>query len=209
MALRETIEDVKSTIKYWWLYLVLGVLFIVGGIMLAADPISAYIGLSIFASVWIFVSGIFSVAFAASNSKILPGWGWYLAGGILELLLGLLLMCFPGIMAVAIPFILGFWLMFRGISIIAGSMDLKSLQVSNWGWALVLGILIVVLSFLVFAYPAAAGAGLSIFMAAAIIVLGIASIAFSFMLKSAKNHIQDIAKKVEDFEKKIEENKSL
>ncbi len=206
MTLKRTMEEVKSTIKNWWLFLVLGILLIAGGIMLAGDPVDAYIGLSIFASVWIFVSGVFSITFAVSNSQVLPGWGWYLAGGILEFLLGVLLMCFPGIMAASIPFILGFWLMFRGISIIASSMDLSSLKVPNWGWLLVLGILIVLLSFLFFANPAAAGMGISLLLAATVIVLGIASIVFAFQLKSAKSRIDEVAKKIEERIDYLKEN---
>lgn len=199
--LRETIKDVKRTVKNWWVYLILGILYIAGGILLACYPGATYIALTVFISVWILISGLFSVIFAVSN-RALSGWGWYLAGGILELFLGLLLVCYPQIMAAVLPFVVGFWLMFRGISIIATSMDLSTWKIPNWGWVLAFGILVVILSFLAIIFPVATGAGISFFVAASVIALGIGTLLFAFKLKSIKSDVDGV---VERIEKRLEE----
>ena len=90
------LKEVKRTVKNWWLFVVLGIFFIIGGIWVMTTPLETYITLAIIFSVMIFVNGIFDVVFSISNSKIINGWGWYLAGGILEILLGIVLMNYPG-----------------------------------------------------------------------------------------------------------------
>ncbi len=90
------LKEVKQTVKNWWLFAILGILLIIGGIYVITVPVESYVTLSIFFSVMIFVNGIFDVVFSISNSKIINGWGWYLAGGILEILLGIVLMNYPG-----------------------------------------------------------------------------------------------------------------
>ena len=70
------------------------------------------------------VSGLFEIAFALANKKGISSWGWYLAGGIIDLILGIFLMASPGLSMEVLPFVLAFWIMFRGFSATGYSMDL-------------------------------------------------------------------------------------
>ena len=71
------------------------------------------------------VSGILEVFFAAGNKKTISSWGWYLAGGIIDLLIGIYLVFYPLVSMELIPFIVAFWLMFRGFTLCGYSTDLK------------------------------------------------------------------------------------
>jgi hypothetical protein len=80
--------------------------------------------------------GFFETVFAISARKSLQGWGWTLASGLLDIVIGAYLLTYPAVTMAILPFVLGFWLLFRGFSAIGFSFDIKSYGDSNWGWFL-------------------------------------------------------------------------
>ena len=110
------IDKMDYAVKNWWLSLLVGLLYIIVAIYLMFAPLASYVALSILFSVSMFVSGLFEIAFALANKKGISSWGWYLAGGIIDLILGIFLMASPGLSMEVLPFVLAFWLMFRGFS---------------------------------------------------------------------------------------------
>ena len=101
------IDKMDYAVKNWWLSLLVGLLYIIVAIYLM-------------------------FAFALANKKGISSWGWYLAGGIIDLILGIFLMASPGLSMEVLPFVLAFWLMFRGFSATGYSMDLKRYGTRNW-----------------------------------------------------------------------------
>ncbi len=181
--MKSFIEKIGFAIKNWWISLLLGILYIGVGIWLLVNPLASYTVLSIMFSIFMFVSGLFEIIFAVTNKDIIPTWGWYLAGGIIDLLIGILLIGSPGLSMAVLPFILAFWLMFRGISGIGYSMDIRRYGSNNWGWYLLLAILVIICSIAIIWVPAA-GALTFVFMAAyAFIAFGIFRIVIAFALK--------------------------
>ena len=79
-----------------------------------------------------FVSGTLEILFAVTNRKNISSWGWYLASGIIDLILGIYLMANIGLSMAVLPFIVAFWLMFRGFASTGYAMDLKRYGTRNW-----------------------------------------------------------------------------
>jgi uncharacterized membrane protein HdeD (DUF308 family) len=184
--MKSSIEKNGFSIKYWWLSLVLGVLFIIFAIWLLMDPLSSYAALSILFSIFMFISGIFEITFAISNRNSISSWGWYLAGGIIDLIIGIILIGSPGLSMAVLPFVLAFWLLFRGVSGIGNSIDLRGYGVRNWGWYLFIAILAILCSIGILWVPAA-GALSFVFMAAyAFMIFGIFKIVVAFDLKKLR-----------------------
>ncbi|MDR0940842.1 MAG: DUF308 domain-containing protein, partial [Bacteroidales bacterium] len=151
--MKTIIEEVNEAVKLWWLSLVLGILFVALGIVMMFTPGLTYMALALVFSIGMFVAGIFEITFSISNRKTLSGWGWYLASGIIDLLFGILLISIPELSLAVIPFLVAFWFMFRGFSVIGFSVDLKQVGNTNWGWYLVFGILIIVCSTVLLFHP--------------------------------------------------------
>ena len=103
------IDKMDYAVKNWWLSLLVGLLYIIVAIYLMFAPLASYVALSILFSVSMFVSGLFEIAFALANKKGISSWGWYLAGGIIDLILGIFLMASPGLSMEVLPFVLAFW----------------------------------------------------------------------------------------------------
>jgi Uncharacterized conserved protein len=81
--------------RHWYLLLILGIIFIVVGLWVFSTPILSYATLSILFAVSFFVTGILEIVYAISNRKEMNNWGWSLVGGIIDLLIGILLMALP------------------------------------------------------------------------------------------------------------------
>ena len=108
------IDTINFGVKNWWVSLLLGLLYILIAICLMFTPLASYVALSVLFSVSMFVSGTLEILFAVTNKKNISSWGWYLASGIIDLILGIYLMANIGLSMAVLPFIVAFWLMFRG-----------------------------------------------------------------------------------------------
>ena len=143
----------EKQVKHWWLSVLLGVLLIAMGIWVMLTPVQSYITLSLFFSAVIFVSGITGVIFTLSNKNRMKGWGWQLTGSILDLIFGTILMIYPGLSMMVLPFIVGFWFMFNGFSTIGLSGELKRMGWKSSGWGIASGILSIILAVIIIMNP--------------------------------------------------------
>lgn len=191
------LEDLKNAVKNWWVTLLTGILFIITALLLMFYPFDGYAMLSILFSICMFVSGIFEIAFSVSNRDNLSGWGWYLASGIIDLLMGLFLMCYPMMSMAVLPLIVAFWLMFRGFSMTGFSMDLQRYGSKNWGWLLAGGILTVLCSLAIIWYPVGGALSVVYIVAFAFLFMGMVRIMISFDLKQLKNDNEKLRELIE------------
>ena len=177
-------NEIKHSVKNWWTSLLLGILYIIVAIWLMFSPVSSYVALSIIFSVSMLVSGIIEIAFSISNRKGIPSWGWYLVGGIIDLILGIYLIAYPLVSMEVIPFIIAFWMMFRGFSATGYSIDLKRYGTRDWGWYMAFGILAIICSLLILWQPAV-GALYAVYMISfTFLVIGLFRVMLSFELKN-------------------------
>lgn len=183
-------STIESSIKNWWISLLLGVLYLFAGFWVFRTPMESYVTLSIVFSAFILVSGIFEVTFALSSRNQIQGWGWYLAGGILDFIIGGLLISHPLMTMAILPFYVGFWLLFRSIMAIGFAFQLYALGVSNWGWLLFSGILTLLFSILLLMNPIFAGLSIVYMTAFAFIFMGIFRMFLAFDLKKLKKHFK-------------------
>ncbi|MDL2315252.1 DUF308 domain-containing protein [Bacteroidales bacterium OttesenSCG-928-C19] len=190
----DLLNSVKNTVKYWYLPLIAGILFVIVGVWIFATPIESYLVLAILFSISFLISGISDIIFSVSNRKELDNWGWVLALGIISTILGGVLIIHPEISITTLPLFVGFVVLFRAISAISISIDLKRLRFPDWGYMLALGIIGTILGILLLFNPFAAGITLIIFTGFAFILLGIYSIYFSAKLKKIKNTSRKISK---------------
>ncbi|MFY0256062.1 HdeD family acid-resistance protein [Chitinophaga sp. 30R24] len=183
---------VRNNVKYWWLYLLNGVIFLIAGFIVFSNPFNSYVLLSIFFSVTFFVTGIFEISFAIGNRNNHNGWGWSLASGIVDMVLGIILMLYPSVSMAILPLFLAFWFMFRGISLIGFSIQLHADKIPHWGWLLVGGIGLIIIAIAILDNPKLGVAAILGLMAAAFWVTGIFSIVFAFRLKHIKKEMRDL-----------------
>jgi uncharacterized membrane protein HdeD (DUF308 family) len=180
------IETISSTLKHWYLPLIVGILFIAFEAYIFTIPLTAYATLSFMFSFAFYISGFGDIFFATSNKDSLDGWGWYLVSGILTTLLGVYLMIYPGVIMTILPFVVGFAMLFRSIQGLGFAIGLKKYGTS-WGTLAFISVLGILVSFYLLVTPIA-GAGLIVTLTAlSIIVVGLYGIMLSLQLKKLKD----------------------
>ena len=180
--IKPTTDTIKKGIGYWWLYLLTGLVLVGIGIWVFISPAEAYVSLSILFALGMLITGMLETVFSISARKLIDGWGWTLAGGILDVVIGTYLLSYPLVTMQVLPFILGFWLLFRGFSAIGLSLHIKSLT-KNWGWLLLLGIFISFFGFMILIFPAIGVLNIILWTALSFIAAGIFRIVLAFKLK--------------------------
>ena len=186
------ISKVSGTIKNWWVFLILGVMLLISAYWMFATPVESFVGLASLFSALIFVSGLFSVFFAISNKEDIDNFGLYLAGGILDVLIGFILLKYPGLTLVLFSMFIGFWLLFRGFNLISVSFKIKKIGDANWGWILFFGIMVVVFAMMSIVNPLI-GAGYLVYtLAFTLVLFGVANIALALKLRKLKSNVQEI-----------------
>ena len=96
-------NEIQHSVKNWWTSLLLGIVYIIVALWLMFSPVSTYVALSIIFSVSMLISGILEIIFAFSNRKGVPSWGWYIVGGLIDLVLGIYLIAYPMVSMEVIP----------------------------------------------------------------------------------------------------------
>ncbi|MBD0776825.1 DUF308 domain-containing protein [Maribacter polysiphoniae] len=177
------LNSAQKAIKNWWISILIGLLYIFVGVWVIQTPLESYISLSIIFSVFIFVSGIFQITFSISNKNEMKEWGWYLAGGILDLIIGLLLIAHPMMTMAILPLYVGLWLLFQSILSMGLSFQLKSAGIPRWGILLFWSIVTLLFSFLLLANPFFAGLSIVYMTAFAFITAGIFRLFLGINLK--------------------------
>jgi len=183
------VNTIKNGIKNWWWFLIMGIMSLVAGAAIFAKPAESYITLSVLFSIIMASTGFSQIVFSISERRYLKNWGWTLVSGILDFALGTYLMIYPAITMATLPFIVGFYLLFRAIYLIGASIELSSIGIKGWGWLLTGGVVLLALGFLTLYYPAVGAIGIVACSGYAFIVSGIFSIVLAFQLKSFKARI--------------------
>lgn len=176
-------KTLQNEVKHWYLPLLSGLLFIGIGIYTFTNPIGSYVALSFLFSMSFLMSGFFEIAFSIINRKEMDNWGWTLIFGLITAVMGILLLMHPEISLTILPLYVGFLMLFRSISAIGYSLELKNYKVKNWGYLIFLGILGIVFSILLIRNPLIAGMTVVIWTGMALITTGIFNLFLSFKLK--------------------------
>ncbi|WP_075602485.1 HdeD family acid-resistance protein [Saccharicrinis aurantiacus] len=173
----------KNSVKHWYLLTISGLIFIALGIWVFATPLESYLTLAFIFTLSFLVSGTSEIIFAISNRKEIDGWGWTLSMGLLNVLIGIILLIHPGISITTLPLFVGFSVMYRSIYAISMSIDLRNYGIMEWGNLLALGIIGLLFSFILIANPLFSGLSLVVITGSAFVIVGIYTIYYSIKLK--------------------------
>jgi len=179
------ISVIKSAIRHWWIFVISGILFFALSILVISNPAVTYIGLTIYFAVIFLLHGLFEIFFSISNRSTINSWGWYLAIGILDLVIGFILLSNPLFAASIVSLLIGFWLMFKSVSIIARAIDLKNHGMNGWGFLISAGVLGIIFSFFILFNPEIGAGTLVLLTSFAFAVIGLFYIMMGVKLKSA------------------------
>lgn len=184
--LSSLIEQSKQAVRHWWLLLVVGIALLAVGILVFIYPARSYLDLSVLFGWLILFSGVMEVVLAARSRHFVTGRGWMLAGGIIEIILGAILVFNVALSAVTLPIFLGFWLLMRGFSTIGLASDMHVLGIRGSGWTVLTGVLLLICSLWMLLQPLAFGTtAVVVWVGLSLLFAGISTVSLSLQLRSA------------------------
>jgi len=133
--------------RWWWVILLVGIMLVLGGFAYWFWPVAGYaIASQIFG--WLLIlAGVVQLCVAAGPDHP-RGWGWWIAGGMIDLFIGFMLVRSVILSELVLPYFLGVIFLYWGIESIVSSSYRQSGKL--WWLNLVNGILLAVIGFFFF-----------------------------------------------------------
>ena len=184
---RTFFKSIQNSIKYWWVPLLVGIIFIGLGIYNLLNPLASYTSLSIIFSVLFLISGISEMIFAFANKDEMDNWGWTLTFGLVTSIVGFILIANPLSAMEALAYYIGFLILFRSISGISYAIDLKNFSVNHWKYLLFVSLLGTLFGIVLIWNPILAGLTIVFWLAMGMITIGLFAVILGMNLKKLKS----------------------
>lgn len=133
-----------GTSKYWWIVLLVGILFVIGGFAYWFWPAAGYAVASQIFGWLLILAGIVQLCVSAGENRP-RGWGWWLAGGVIDMFVGFMLVRSIILSEIVFPYFLAIIFIFWGISALCNSVSAR--EGRYWWVQLINGILLLIIGF--------------------------------------------------------------
>lgn len=131
--------------RYWWIVLILGILLIVGGFAYWFWPAAGYAVASVIFGWLLIMGGVVQLCVSAGINRP-RGWGWWLAGGVIDIFIGFMLVRNVLLSEIVFPYFLAFVFMFWGVATLVAGVSQR--QRKFWWLYIINGILLLIIGFL-------------------------------------------------------------
>lgn len=163
-----------------------GVLFIIGGMVILLNPLETLRQVAFWVGFLTLASGLATLVIYIGAIHYFWGSGWVLLESIVTILVSFLLIGNNYLVAAALPFIFGMWMIFSGMQKIVVSLDLKHYDFSYWWLPFLLGLVCAILGVASFLAPAVGVISITIIIGAAFSACGLAL----FVMLYGINHLE-------------------
>lgn len=170
------VRRASRVVKMWWLLAIAGILCILAGIAVFVFPVQSYVALSIIFGILVLLVGAAQLIIASSSNNYLAMKGYWVVGGVLDILLGIFLCIYPNVTLMLLPVMMGIWMMYHSFMILAFGGDLENFSIKGSGGTIFGGILLLILSIMVLINPFGAG------VATILVLTGVGLMVFGFIL---------------------------
>ncbi len=175
--------------KYWWVFLVRGILLVLLGIMMFAWPQATLLVFVVLFAAYLFVDGVMGIVQGFNERKAGRPSGWNFTMGALAIIFGIVVLAWPRGVATVFVYIIAFWAILAAIAGIAAGFRLRQTPGSGWGWFLAWGILAGVFGIVLLFNPGVGILSLLWLVAIWAIMSGIVFIVASFFVRRVGNDI--------------------
>ncbi|MDE6693619.1 MAG: DUF308 domain-containing protein [Muribaculaceae bacterium] len=129
--------------KAWWVVVLLGILFVIGGFAYWIWPVAGYAVASVLFGWLLIAAGLVQVC-VSSGANRPRGWGWWLAGGVIDMFIGFMLVRSVVLAESVFPYFMAFIFLYWGFeSFVSAGMGRK-----YWWLSILNGILLCIVGYL-------------------------------------------------------------
>lgn len=179
----------KKLYKNWWLLTLKGILAIVFGVLLVTVPDISLRGFVRFFGIIIAIGGIFLIFGSFSHKQHNKAWHSWLWEGILDIVLGFIILFFPKFAVSVFVILIAIWAIIVGFSQLFSAMSSHNENRTRW-MMLLNALIVIVFSIVLFINPFESAVALTYLAGIFAIIFGIFITLFSIQLKNVTKTVK-------------------
>ena len=172
----------------WWVLLLRGMCAVLFGAIAFASPGITLWALIILYALFALADGIGGVMLGIKGGADGRPWWEMILLGLLGIVAAIVAFSWPGLTAVVLLYVIGFWAIVRGVLEISGAIKLRKVIDHEW-WLILSGLLSVLFGAFLFARPGAGALALVLVIGGYMVAAGILMIALSLRLRGLKGKL--------------------
>src|SRR2546421_1206634 len=180
-------DAVARTVReHWKLFLIEGIILVVLGLLAVALPLLAGLAVTILFG-WLFlISGAVGLVTTFAMRQA-PGFWWSLISAVLGIVVGVLLLVWPGLGLVSLTYVLIAFFIVEGVASIMFALEHRRQLTGRWGWMLASGIVDLFLALVILAgLPGSAAWALGLIVGINMVFGGASMIGMALAARSEK-----------------------
>jgi len=173
---------VKSALhRSWWLLLLRGIAAVAFGVLTFVWPQISLLTLILVYGVYALIDGVLALIAAIRGGGFVPRW-WLALGGVVSILAAVVAFAWPGLTALVLVYLIGFWSILRGVLEIIGAIRLRKEIANEWTLGIA-GALSVIFGLILIFMPGAGAIGLLWLIATWAVLFGLLLIWVAFKVR--------------------------
>ena len=174
---------VKSALhRSWWLLLLRGIAAVAFGVLTFIWPQISLVSLILVYGIYALVDGVLALIAAIRGGGFAPRW-WLALGGVISILAAGVAFAWPGLTALVLVYLIGFWSILRGVLEIIGAIRLRNEIANEWSLGAA-GALSVIFGLILVFMPGAGAIGLLWLIATWAVLFGLLLIWVAFKVRT-------------------------
>lgn len=158
--------------KDWWLLSLKGVLAIILGGFVIAEPEKAIVFINRYLGILILINGSLILYHSIQNRKLKVSWRYWILEGIFDIIIGAYMIWKPMEFFNYIFIVISIWILSVGIIQMTTALKLKS-QFQNWWTILLMGLILCVLALVILLDPIASSIYIAIIIGIFTVIAGL------------------------------------
>ena len=175
------VSEVAAVAKNWWLFVVLGSICLIAGVLAIVWPGKTLLALGLFAGIYLIVAAIMEIVEAIAGDP--DGRTMSAILGVISLIAGLILLRRPGTSLLAIVIALGIFLVAEGVIRVVRAFEARE----NRGWAIGLGGFDVLMGIIILGWPGIGLVTLAVFFALTMLTRGAFAVVAGLQLRKLRH----------------------
>ena len=151
-------------------HLLAGILMLLIGAYVWLNPVASLIALSLYLG-----AGLIIIGAGYIGSSLNLDSGWFMFVGLIDIIIGIVLVTNIGVTAATLPIIFALWCLAVGAAQLVSAYRLHKIELP-WGWSLTLGLLGIIFGFLILHYPSIGAVTIGTLLGLYIILYGVLEI---------------------------------
>jgi uncharacterized membrane protein HdeD (DUF308 family) len=185
------VSDTVEIARWWWAFILRGVLAIIFGVIVFVSPPFITIQLLVlFFGAYVLVDGVFDIVAAFQNRERERSWWLSLLEGIAGIVAGLIALILPGVAAEALLLLISAWAIVTGVIEIVTAIRMRE-QISGEFWLALAGVASIAFGLLLFLFPVTGALTILWLIGGYAIVFGIVFVLLGWRLRG----VNELAKR--------------